>query len=214
MYKFNSKIFLQYVESGRKKKSDIYVDFALEEANQHNHGILRFDNTNKKRSFSKLDKRFKYNLIFSVKEDFLVKKNTKQKEFGKYMRTYYKPKQRPFYMELGLFTLNLKKKYYFVTVHLIANNIGEFFFDNDLKLNKKPDYNKLLEIINSNSKWLWSLKFEDDYNEFPEYGENATLEGFCGKEITFSKEFFNKKKVDDMFLKHKFFRPNIKINFK
>ena len=41
------------------------------------------------------------------------------------------------------------------------------------------------------------------------------LKGYPGKDIFFSKRFFNEQQIDNMFLRHKFFRTNISpINIK
>ena len=221
-YKLNPKLLVNIVESKQKKKIDNYVSFALEDADDNasaRNEILEIEHVpeNIEKFFKKLDKCLKYEFIFRVFDDYSVKKNSKEKDFVKFMKIYSKEMGFPLTFEVGLLTIDLKKKIYFITIYHQSFE-GVFMFSNDFKLNKKPDFKQLVKIINHHLKDLGNMEYEDVNFEFHQPGDEIMdnlFKGYPGKNIFFSKRFFNKKQVDDMFLRNKFFRSNFSfIDFK
>ena len=94
-YKLNPNLLVNIVESKQKKKIDNYVSFALEDADDNasmRNEILEIEHVPEyiEKFFKKLDKSLKYEFIFRVFDDYSVKKNSKEKDFVKFMKIYSK----------------------------------------------------------------------------------------------------------------------------
>jgi hypothetical protein len=221
-YKLNVKSFVKTIEWRQKKKIDNYVSFALEDSNDIKDQSLPFESIehiprNREKFFKKLDKCLKYEFICRVFDDYSVRKNSKEKDFNNFMKSYSKHMVFPLTFEIGLLTLDIKKKIYFVTIY--HSTFETFFmFSNYFKFNKKPNFKKLKEVIDHHLKDLGNMEYEDVNFEFMRPRDDFfdfNFQGYPGKDIVFSKRFFNEQQIDNMFLRHKFFRSNTSpINIK
>jgi|TARA_B100000586_G_C19960869_1_gene363670 hypothetical protein len=119
--------------------------------------------------FKKVDKKFKYETIFNVYDDLR------------------KAKSHEFFFELGILSLQIKKKYFFITRYLhITDNIDEVVFDiiEKHKFNKYPDKIKLMKIVHEQLDGDFFPKTTTD--KFHRHVDGEQIKGAWGSVVNFS----------------------------